>query len=103
MWATNAVAPVVYYQPKAATNFVGDAVTLTSVASGQGLGSLTYQWQRCTTSSPSTCSPISGATTNQYVVTSADQGHYLAVYVVGHNDGTQLTSSLSQLVAVSTG
>jgi len=46
VWTTNAVAPVVLYSPKSGTNFINDAVTLTAVAAGQGLGSLTYAWQK---------------------------------------------------------
>ena len=44
--STNAVAPAIVYQPIGGTNFVGDNITLTAVAAGQGLASLTYQWQK---------------------------------------------------------
>jgi len=46
VWTTNAVAPQVVYQPTGSTNFVGDNVTLSVVANGQGLASLTYQWRK---------------------------------------------------------
>ncbi len=48
--ATNAVAPSIVYQPPATqSNFVGDAVSLSAVASGQGFGDpiqFVYQWQK---------------------------------------------------------
>jgi hypothetical protein len=44
VWSTNAVAPVVLYQPKGGTNFPGETVSLSAVAAGQGLANLTYQW-----------------------------------------------------------
>jgi len=43
--STNAVAPKIVVQPVGATNFITSSVTLSAVADGQGLGSLTYQWQ----------------------------------------------------------
>jgi hypothetical protein len=44
VWSTNAVAPVIISSPVSRTNFVGDAVSLVALASGQG--ALTYQWQK---------------------------------------------------------
>ncbi|MSU58041.1 MAG: hypothetical protein EXS35_07665 [Pedosphaera sp.] len=44
VWTTNAVAPIVLRNPASVTNFVGDAVNLVGLASGQGLGSMTYLW-----------------------------------------------------------
>ena len=46
VWSTNAVAPTIVYQPKAKTNFVGDSAFLFTVANGQGLKGLTYQWSK---------------------------------------------------------
>ena len=45
VWATNAVPPVIVYQPVGVANFVGSSVSLSAVANGQGLGNMTYQWQ----------------------------------------------------------
>lgn len=45
IWATNAVSPVIAYQPKGTTNFVGVPISLTAVAAGQGQANLTYQWR----------------------------------------------------------
>ena len=46
VWSAAPVAPAVVYQPQSRTNFVGDAVELSAVAAGQGLGSMTYQWRK---------------------------------------------------------
>jgi hypothetical protein len=43
--STNAVAPVVVYQPVGVTNFAGSSFKISVVANGQGLANLTYQWQ----------------------------------------------------------
>ena len=46
IWTTNAVPPVVVYQPTAVnSNFVGSTFSISAVANGQGLASLTYDWQ----------------------------------------------------------
>jgi len=54
--ATNAVPPVIVYQPVGATNFAGSLILLSAVANGQGLGNMTYQWQ--VSSSPNNTSPV---------------------------------------------
>ncbi len=46
VWSATPVAPVVAYQPQSGTNFVGNTVSLSVVAAGQGLGTLTYQWRK---------------------------------------------------------
>jgi hypothetical protein len=46
VWTTNAVAPIVVASPASGTNFSGDSANLSAVAAGQGLGSLTYTWQK---------------------------------------------------------
>jgi len=43
--ATNAVKPTIVYQPKGVSNFVGSVFSLSALANGQGLASMTYQWQ----------------------------------------------------------
>jgi hypothetical protein len=61
--ATNAVAPAIVYQPAAiTTNFQNIATTLSAVVNGQGLGSLTYQWQE--SSSPANTSPVNVSNPN---------------------------------------
>ncbi len=44
-----------------------------------------FQWQRCQDQNGNTCSDISGATDDQYLVTSADQGKRLRVRVSAAN------------------
>lgn len=44
VWSTNAVSPLVVYQPKGGTNFIADPVTVSAVAAGQGQAGMTYQW-----------------------------------------------------------
>jgi hypothetical protein len=46
VWATNAIPPVIVYQPLGLTNYIGNPISLSAVANGQGLGNLTYQWQQ---------------------------------------------------------
>lgn len=61
----------------------------------------TYQWQRCDAGG-GTCAPIAGATSQSYVVASADLGHTLRVAVSATNGGggAQATSGPSAVVAV---
>ncbi|HZU39465.1 MAG TPA: putative glycoside hydrolase [Solirubrobacteraceae bacterium] len=64
--------------------------TLTATAgswSGSPAPTYQYQWSRCTTSSASSCTPISGANAASYVVQSADVGQYLTVAVTATNSG----------------
>lgn len=44
--SSTAVAPAIVVQPTSKTNFVGDTTTLLTIANGQGLAGLTYQWLR---------------------------------------------------------
>ncbi len=45
-----------------------------------------YQWQRCTSSSPGSCSDISGATDQVYTLAPSDQGKYIREVVTASND-----------------
>ena len=45
VWNTNAVPPVIVYQPVNIHNFPGSSFILSVVANGQGLANLNYQWQ----------------------------------------------------------
>jgi hypothetical protein len=45
VWSTALQAPSIAYQPQGITNFVGNSGTMSLVANGRGLTSLTYQWQ----------------------------------------------------------
>ena len=66
--------------------------------SGTPLPAVTYQWYRCTkaatastSSVPSTCTKISGATGLTYVLKSADVGRYLRVAVVAKSKAGTIT------------
>jgi hypothetical protein len=50
--STNAVAPKIVSQPVGNTNFTGSAVSVAAIAIGQGLASLTYQWQYTNAANP---------------------------------------------------
>jgi hypothetical protein len=52
----------------------------------------TYQWEQCTTSAPTSCSAISGATSATYTVTVADKSHWLSVIVTATNSGGSVSS-----------
>jgi hypothetical protein len=54
--------------------------------------SYTYQWQRCSSSSPTSCSVISGANTSQYVIVDADKRNYLTVVVTATNAGGSVST-----------
>jgi len=45
VWTTNALPPIIAYQPVSVQNFPGSSFNVSVVADGQGLGSLTYQWE----------------------------------------------------------
>lgn len=47
--------------------------------------SFTYQWQRCTANSTTSCTVIAGASASTYVVTAADSGKYLVSSVAATN------------------
>jgi hypothetical protein len=91
VWATNAVAPSVVYQPIGVTNYVGASISLSAVANGQGLGSLTYKWQQNGTNYP-------GANANILNIPSAkiaDSGDYTLVVTTHY--GLSATSSVAKV------
>jgi Ig domain of plant-specific actin-binding protein len=85
----------------AAPTIVGDVRQGSGVAASTGAWSnsptsFSYQWSRCDGS----CSAISGATNETYVVTSADTGHDLKVTVTAENsDGSASEDSPTTAVA----
>jgi hypothetical protein len=108
---TNAVAPVIAYQPPAViSNFVGAAFTLPALANGQGLGSLTYDWQVSAT--PDNASPqdvanvsddASGDNANVLTFTSADNtdnGYYTLIATTPY--GLSVTSSVTKIAISAT-
>ena len=74
-----------------------------SVSNGEWTGSPTsyaYQWQRCT---GATCTNIAGATTQSYVVRSADAGHTLRATVKATNADGSSTANSNETATVSAG
>ena len=102
VWATNAVAPAIAYQPAAiTTNFLGaSGVSLSAVANGQGFGSLTYQWQ--VSSSPANTSPadVSGANANILTVDTSTLGNFYYTLKVTTPYGLSTTSSIAKMAIV---
>jgi hypothetical protein len=91
IWATNAQPPVVVYQPVGVTNYPGATITLSAVANGQGLGSLTYRWQQNGTNYP-------GASANILNIPSAQtdaNGNYTLIVTTPY--GLSVTSSIAKV------
>jgi len=53
----------------------------------------TYQWQRCTSTNPTTCTNINGATSQSYALTSSDTNNRVRVQVTGTNSVGNSTAS----------
>ena len=99
--STNAVAPTIVYQPTAVNNnFVGATFSLSAVANGQGLGSMTYQWQVSATpdnaSPANVSSPDLSANNNILTFSGAqttDSGYYTLVATTPY--GLSVTSAVA--------
>jgi len=92
--ATNAVAPMIVYQPVGITNFVGSSIALSAVAAGQGLASLTYDWRK----NGSVYSNPAG-NTNVLTIGSAattDNGNYTLIVTTPY--GLSVTSSVATVL-----
>jgi uncharacterized repeat protein (TIGR02543 family) len=68
----------------------GDSIlnsTLTASASfgGYPVPTVTYVWERCTTSAATSCTTISGATSETYTTTDADEGRFIRYKATGTN------------------
>ena len=92
--STNAVAPQIVSQPLGTTNFVNSTINLASVANGQGLGSMTYQWYKdaAAYSNP-------GGNTNVLTIASAqttDSGNYTVVAITPY--GLSVTSAVAKVL-----
>lgn len=102
VWATNAVAPTIILQPAAVTsNFVNSIFNLTAMAAGQGLSSMTYQWQKSAT--PDNAAPVNydnpGGNTNVLAFIGAqtsDTGYYTLIATTPY--GLSATSAIAKVV-----
>lgn len=105
-YATPQLLKILYHRPTADgdAQLLGRAkkgATLTADAptfSGTPLPAVTYQWYRCTKAAtaststvPSTCAKISGATSGTYLLKSADVGRYVRVAVVAKSNAGTIT------------
>ena len=105
VWATNAVPPVIAYQPPLVTsNFVGATFSISAVANGQGLANMAYQWQ--VSASANNSSPVnvsggdfSGENGNVLTINNAhtgDSGYYTLIATTPY--GLSATSSVARVV-----
>jgi hypothetical protein len=95
IWATNALAPTIVYQPVGLTNFIGAAISLSVVANGQGLGNMTYQWKQ----NGNNYTGGSGGTANVLSISSAqtsDSGNFTLVATTPY--GLSVTSSIATVL-----
>jgi hypothetical protein len=109
---TNAVPPIIVYQPVALqANFPSAVLQISAVANGQSLANMTYQWQVASSTnalgqlvSPSNVTDggdITGSSTNILSFANAvvgDSGYYALVVTTPY--GLSVTSSVSQLSIV---
>jgi hypothetical protein len=64
----------------------GKSLTVsTGTWSGSPTPTYNYQWNRCSTSAQSSCTPISGATSSGYTVQAADGGYFIDATVTASN------------------
>ncbi len=91
VWSAAPVAPVVVYQPKNVSNYVGNPASLSIVAAGQGLAGLSYQWQN---NGLNAFNPDGSTNVLNFASLSpSDEGPYTAIV-------SNLTSGLSATSAV---
>jgi len=77
-------------------------LSATTINGNSTARSISYQWQRCTTTAPETCSPILGATRTTYTTVIADLNKYLRVVATARNNATipDTTTATSAITAV---
>lgn len=81
------------------TNSVGDTLSATSGSWSNSPTSYAYQWERCSATA-SGCSTISGATTQTYVLASADSGSTLEIQVTASNYGGKSSPARSSATGI---
>ena len=95
-------APVIDEPPVVSgTGLVGYTLTATGGGwSGEGSLGYAYQWQRCDEGGES-CTAISGATSNTYILTEGDVASTLRVLVTATDEGASTTGASSPTAAIS--
>jgi uncharacterized repeat protein (TIGR02543 family) len=99
--ATAAITPANLIRPTAdqvltptGDSMVGEVLTSSVQFGGFPIPSVTYVWERCTTSAATSCTTISGATLDTYTTTPADVGFYIRYKATGTNtSGTAVGTS----------
>lgn len=97
-------APPAMTSPPTVSGTPQQGQTLTAAPgtwSGSTPMTYSYQWQRCD-SAGSSCSAVSGATANTYLLASADAGHTMRVSVTATNSAGSATASSAATAAVAT-
>jgi len=95
IWPAVAVSPAIVYSPKAGTNFVGNAVFMSGVANGQGLGNMTYTWLK--NGAPFTNPDGNTNTLNFPSALVSDSGDYLLVATTPAPYSLSATSAVANL------
>ena len=85
------------------TASVGNILQATTGSWDNDPTSYAYQWERCKTGSPSSCSNIKGATKATYNVTAADVGMQMRVVVTAKNADGKASSESNPVGPVSSG
>jgi hypothetical protein len=104
IWATNALAPTIIYQPIVGiTNFPTASISLSAVVNGQGLRNMTYQWQKSATPDNASPSPVSNPNGNSNVLPfssaqTTDSGYYSLVATTPY--GLSVTSTVANVSIV---
>jgi len=85
----------------------GDSVlnsTLTASASfgGYPIPTITYVWQRCTTSAATSCTNIAGATSDTYTTTTTDEGFFIRYLATGTNSVSSAVGTSGTTQAITT-
>jgi uncharacterized repeat protein (TIGR02543 family) len=73
--------------------FVGELLTASAQFGGFPTPTVTYVWERCTTSAATSCTTIAGATADSYTTTSADVGSYIRYKATGVNTGATIVGT----------
>ena len=74
---------------------IGSVITSSVQFGGFPTPTVTYIWERCTTSAATSCTTIAGATADTYTTTSADDGFFIRYKATGANtSGTAVGTSL---------
>jgi uncharacterized repeat protein (TIGR02543 family) len=66
---------------------IGSVITSSVQFGGFPTPTVTYIWERCTTSAATSCTTIAGATAETYTTTSADDGFFIRYKATGTNTG----------------